>query len=270
MSAINPEMESLKTRLKAMWMAGDFGQVAKVIEANAEEFIARLALRPGARVLDVACGSGNLSIPAARAGAVVTGVDIATNLLEQARARAESEGLTIQFDEGDAESLPYADASFDEVVSMYGAMFAPRPERVASELFRVVRPGGTVGMANWRPDGFQAGFFEIITRYRPPEPEGVQPSIRWGDEACVRERFAGLAEEVRVVPSIVPWGFASLQEMAEFFQNAMPRPPEHLDDERRQQLAMEMLEHVQRHNKADDDSVAIEAEYSIVVARKPS
>src|SRR5919112_5315283 len=109
---MNPEMEALKTRLKAMWMAGDFGEVAKHIETGAEEFIERLALRPGVRLLDVACGSGNLSIPAARAGAVVTGVDIATNLLEQARARAESEGLTIQFDEGDAEHLPYADAAF--------------------------------------------------------------------------------------------------------------------------------------------------------------
>lgn len=106
MSATSPEIESLKTRLKGMWMAGDFGQIAKHIETNAEEFIDRLALKPGDRVLDVACGTGNLAIPAARAGAVVTGVDIATNLLEQARARAEAEGLKAQFDEGDAEKLP--------------------------------------------------------------------------------------------------------------------------------------------------------------------
>src|SRR5918912_1880377 len=110
-------MESLKTRLKAMWMAGDFGQVAKHIERGAEEFIARLALAPGVRLLDVACGSGNLALPAARAGATVTGVDILTTLLEQARARAAAEGLTIQFDEGDADSLPYPDAAFDVVVS---------------------------------------------------------------------------------------------------------------------------------------------------------
>src|SRR5918997_2114650 len=154
MSTINPEMESLKTRLKAMWMAGDFGQVAKHIETGAEEFIARLALKPGVRLLDVACGSGNLAIPAARAGAIVTGVDIATNLLEQARARAESEGLKIQFDEGDAEKLPYADASFDIVVSMFGAMFAPRPELVAAELVRVCRPGGRIAVADWTPGGF--------------------------------------------------------------------------------------------------------------------
>ena len=148
MSTINPEMESLKTRLKAMWMTGDFGEVAKHIETGAEEFIARLSLKPGVRLLDVACGSGNLAMPAARAGAIVTGVDIATNLLEQARARAESENLTIQFDEGDAENLPYGDASFDEVVTMFGAMFAPRPEMVAAELARGCRPGGRIAMAN--------------------------------------------------------------------------------------------------------------------------
>ena len=131
---MNPETEALKTRLKAMWMAGDYGEVARQIETNAEEFIARLALEPGARVLDVACGSGNLALPAARAGVVVTGVGIATNLLEQARARAEAAGLAIRFDEGDAESLPYPDASFDVIVSMFGAMFASRPELVAATL----------------------------------------------------------------------------------------------------------------------------------------
>src|SRR5439155_12482686 len=130
------------TRLKGMWMAGDFGEIARMIEVAGEEFIARLALKPGLLLLDVACGTGNLAIPAARAGAIVTGVDIATNLLEQARARAESEGLKIQFDEGDAENLPYPDSGFDVVVTMFGAMFAPRPDLVAAELKRVCRPGG--------------------------------------------------------------------------------------------------------------------------------
>ncbi|HMX28454.1 MAG TPA: methyltransferase domain-containing protein, partial [Blastocatellia bacterium] len=118
------EIESLKTRLKAVWMAGDFDKIAEIIWAGGAEFIARLQLTPGTRVLDVACGTGNLSFPAAQAGSIVTGVDIATNLLETARARAEAEGASIQFDEGDAEALPYADASFDEVVTMFGAMFA--------------------------------------------------------------------------------------------------------------------------------------------------
>jgi ubiquinone/menaquinone biosynthesis C-methylase UbiE len=188
MSTINPEMEDLKTRLKAMWMTGDFGQVAKHIETGAEEFIARLALKPGERVLDVACGSGNLALPAARLGARVTGVDIATNLLEQARARAASEGLTIQFDEGDAEKLPYADEDFATVVSMYGAMFAPRPELVAAELVRVCRPGGRIAMANWTPDGFIGQMFKITGKHVPPPPNMPSP-VKWGDEETVRERL---------------------------------------------------------------------------------
>src|SRR5262249_8258374 len=134
-------------------MAGNFGEFAKYIQPSADEFVERLNIQPGSRVLDVACGSGNLSIPAARAGAVVTGVDIATNLLEQARARAKAEGLNIQFDEGDAEALRYDDNSFDVVMTMYGAMFAPRPEVVASELTRVCKPGGRIAMANWTPEG---------------------------------------------------------------------------------------------------------------------
>src|SRR4029453_11602279 len=193
MSTTKPEMESLKSRLKAMWMTGDFGQVAKIIETGAEEFIDRLALQPGVRLLDVACGSGNLAIPAARAGAIVTGVDIATNLLEQARARAESERLIIQFDEGDAERLPYPDEAFDVVVSMFGVMFAPRPDVAAAELVRVCRPGGPTALANWTPTGFTGQTLKTVARHVPP-PANVPPPTQWGDETIVRERLrAGIA-----------------------------------------------------------------------------
>src|SRR6185369_11554241 len=165
---MTPELETLKSRLKATWSAGDFGQIAKATAAGAAEFIERLHLQPGAKVLDVACGSGNLALPAARAGAIVTGVDIAPNLIKQARENAEREGLKIQFDEGDAEALPYDDASFDAVVTMFGAMFAPRPELVASELKRVCRPGGFIAMANWTPNGFIGQMFKITSSLVPP------------------------------------------------------------------------------------------------------
>src|SRR5512133_2467053 len=132
--ATTPELAALKAKLKSTWMAGDFGQIAKYLEPDAEQFIARRDVTRGRRVLDVACGTGNLAIPAARAGAKVAGVDIAPNLLAQARERAARDDLAIDFDEADAEDLPYPDAEFDLVVSMFGAMFAPRPERVAAEL----------------------------------------------------------------------------------------------------------------------------------------
>ena len=146
-------LDQLKQRMKGTWMAGDFGQIARYSAKAAEEFVDRLNVKPGMQVLDVACGTGNLAIPAARKGASLHGADIATNLIEQARQRAASEGLHATFQEGDAEDLPYPDASFDLVMTMFGAMFAPRPERVAAELTRVCRPGGVVAMANWTPEG---------------------------------------------------------------------------------------------------------------------
>ncbi len=181
------ELSALKARLKATWMSGDFDKIAQVIVAGGENFIARLRLTPGARVLDVACGTGNLSLPAAHAGAVVTGVDIAPNSLATARARAQAEGVQIQFDEGDAEALPYADAAFDEVVTMFGSMFAPQPHMVTAEMARVCRPGGRVTMANWTPAGFIGQFFKVTSQHVPPPP--MPSPLLWGDEATVRERL---------------------------------------------------------------------------------
>ena len=189
MNASGPPMQQIKDSMRNSWMAGDFGVVAKINSASAEAFVDRLSIAQGARVLDVATGTGNLAIPLARKGAVVTGVDIATNLLEQARARATAEKLEVTFDEGDAEQLPYADASFDMVVTMFGAMFAPRPEQVAAELGRVLKSGGRLAMANWNPASFSGQMFKVGSRHVPPPP-GIAPPVLWGDEATVRERLA--------------------------------------------------------------------------------
>ncbi len=184
-----PTIDQIKANMRSTWMAGDFGVVAKTITGGADEFIASLNLPPGARVLDVACGTGNTAIPLARRGCIVTGVDIATNLLEQARARAAAEHLAITFDEGDAEALPYGDATFDAVTTMFGAMFAPRPELVASECARVLKPGGLLAMGNWGPGAFVARMFKVGSSHVPPPP-GVKPPILWGDDATVRERLS--------------------------------------------------------------------------------
>jgi SAM-dependent methyltransferase len=149
--------------MRATWMAGDFGVVARTISGGGEEFIARLRIAPGSHVLDIACGTGNTALPLARAGAIVTGVDIATNLLEQARERAAAEGLTITF--------------------------APRPALVASECARVLKPGGLLAMANWNPASFTGRMFKVGSNH-VPAPPGIAPSVLWGDDATVRKRLA--------------------------------------------------------------------------------
>ena len=174
-------MDALKAKLRATWISGDFGQIARFYEDEAAAFAKRLGLKPGAKVLDVACGTGNLALPAARLGANVTGVDIAPNLVEQARRNAAGEGLKAQFDEGDAEALPYENASFDATVTMFGAMFAPRPELVAAELLRVTKPGGLVAMANWTPAGFIGQMFKTVGAHVPP-PAAMASPVLWGLE----------------------------------------------------------------------------------------
>ncbi|HJV76033.1 MAG TPA: class I SAM-dependent methyltransferase, partial [Noviherbaspirillum sp.] len=214
---MNAEMEALKARLKATWMSGDYGHFATYLEPGALEFLARLNIQPGTRMLDVGCGAGQIAIPASRAGVRVTGVDIASNSIEQAQTRAKAEGLDAQFDEGDAEMLPYPDASFDLVVSLIGAMFAPRPQRVAAELIRVCRPGGRIVMANWTPEGHVGQMFKIIGKHVPPPPLMESP-VKWGNEAIVRERLqdgtSSIACTKRMYPMQYPFPPA---EVVEFF-----------------------------------------------------
>ena len=195
MGTTSPDFTALKAKMRETWMAGDFGVIARYAEVAEEEFVERLRLTPGIRFLDVACGTGNTAIPAARKGAVVTGVDIAPNLIEQARARAREAGVQAEFREGDAEQLPFPDASFDVIISVFGAMFAPRPERVTSELLRACRPGGTIAMANWTPSGFVGKMFALSAKHVPPPPGIPAPSM-WGDEAVVRERFSSGAKQI--------------------------------------------------------------------------
>jgi len=271
MSTTQPEMESLKTRLKSMWMAGDFGQIANVIQAGADEFIASLGLKPGNRVLDVACGSGNLAIPAARTGARVTGVDIATNLLEQARARAEAEGLTIQFDEGDAESLPYDDAAFDVVITMFGAMFAPRPELVSSELVRVCEPGGLIAMANWTPAGHIGQMFKITGKHVPPPPTMPSP-IKWGDEETVRERLTNGITDLKLTSRMCAFKFpfppAEVVEFFRMYYGPTQRAFGALDENAQSALRKDLEQLWSDNNKATDGTTHVDAEYLEVLATR--
>src|SRR5919108_2852203 len=214
---MTPEMEALKARLKATWMSGDYGHFATYLEPGALEFLSRINIEPGARVLDVACGAGQIAIPMSRAGAKVTGVDIATNLIEQARARAQAENLDAHFDEGDAEMLPYQDGSFDLVVSLIGAMFAPRPEWVAAEMKRVCRPGGKIIMGNWTPTGFIGQMFKMLGKHLPP-PAIMAPPVKWGDEDVVRERFQVGISQLKLSRRLYPFRYPfSPAEVVGFF-----------------------------------------------------
>ncbi len=177
MATMTPEMSTLKSRLKTTWESGDYGIFAKYLEKGALEFFDRLDIAPGTRLLDIACGAGQLTLPAARKGIQVTGLDLAANLVEQARARAASEGLKVEIKQGDAEDLPFADASFDVVMSLIGSMFAPRPELVASEMVRVCKPGGKIVMGNWTPNGHVGQMFKIVGKHVPPPPHFPSPAF---------------------------------------------------------------------------------------------
>lgn len=262
------EIEALKTKLRATWMAGDFGVIAKLYSRGAEEFVDRLKLKPGTKVLDVACGTGNLAIPAARTGAVVTGVDIAPNLIDQAREDAAAEGIEAVFDVGDTEDLPYSDGSFDVVMTMFGAMFAPRPELVARELRRVCRPGGTIAMANWTPGGFVGQMFKLMSAFVPPPP--MPSPILWGDRKTVSERFAeGIADlqmTERVIEFVFPHSPEDVVELFRKFYGPTNKAFDALDEARQAELRKELELHWSSINRAEDGSTLVSSEYLEVIA----
>jgi 2-polyprenyl-3-methyl-5-hydroxy-6-metoxy-1,4-benzoquinol methylase len=266
---ITPEMQTLKTRLKATWMSGDYATFAKPMEPGALEFLHRLAVPSGARMLDVGCGAGQIAIPAARAGVVVTGVDIASNQIAQARARADAEGLNVRFDEGDAEMLPYEDASFDVVVSLVGAMFAPRPERVAAELLRTCKPGGRIAMANWTPEGFVGQMFKIIGKHVPPSPLMPSPLL-WGKEEVIRERFQAEVTTLEINKRQYPFEYAfQPAEVVEFYRNHYGPTNQAfaaLNKTGRVALQHDLENLWIQHNEASDGTTRYKAEYLEVIA----
>lgn len=270
-AATSSEMDALKTKLRATWSAGDFGQIARYYPRDAENFINRLNLKPGMKVLDVACGTGNLALPAARAGAEVTGVDIAPNLVEQARENAKREGLNVKFDEGDAEALPYEDASFDAVVTMFGAMFAPRPELVAAELKRVCRPGGFIAMANWTPSGFIGQMFKTTASHVPP-PAGMPSPVLWGVEETVRQRLGEGISKLETRPQTVYWAFPfSPAEVVEHFREYYGPTQKAfgaLDESKQAALRKDLEQLWETHNRATDGSTVVDSEYLEVIATR--
>ncbi|MEO8593203.1 MAG: class I SAM-dependent methyltransferase [Candidatus Solibacter sp.] len=264
------EFHELKTRLKATWMTGDYDYFSRYMERDAAAFYQRLAIKPGARLLDVGCGAGQLALIAARAGAEVTGCDIAVNWLEKARERAAGEGLRVTFEEGDAEDLPYPDACFDVVTSLIGAMFAPRAERVAAELVRVCRPGGTIAMANWTPAGFVGQMFKAIAGYIAPS--GMQSPVLWGDEATVRQRFGTSVASLKCTVHAYRFAYPFPPEaVVEFFRRnygPMSRAFAGLSEQKREELRTELTDLWARNNQGANGSTIVDADYLEVIATR--
>lgn len=264
------ETDELKGRLKAQWMTGNYGLFARYMEKGAEEFYRRLEVKPRARLLDVACGAGQIALIAARDGARVTACDISTNWLKQGRERAAAEKLDITFDEADAERLPYPDSAFDAVVSMIGAMFAPRPDLVAREMTRVCRPGGTIGMANWTRAGFVGRMFQTIAKHIAPS--GMPSPLLWGDEATVRDRLREGTADVRCTPRLYRFGYPfPPEEVVEFFRvnyGPMTRAFASLDAEGQAKLSSELVQLWSACNRAVGQGTEVEAEYLEVIARR--
>lgn len=266
---MTPEMAALKTRLKATWMAGDYAHFAKYLEPGALNFLQRMNVSPGTRMLDLGCGAGQIAIPAAHAGAIVTGIDIATNAIAHATRRAQEEGVQVRFDEGDAEMLPYGEAEFDLVVSLIGAMFAPRPDLVAAEMLRVCRPGGRIVMANWTPDGHVGQMFRVIGKHVPPPPLMISP-LMWGDAATVRDRLGPGAASVATVKRSYPMRYPfAPAEVADFFlayYGPTVRAKAALDADGQAALRADLAALWSANNVATDGSTDVAAEFLEVVA----
>jgi 2-polyprenyl-3-methyl-5-hydroxy-6-metoxy-1,4-benzoquinol methylase len=264
------EFDELKTRLKTTWMTGNYDLFSRFMEKDAEQFFLRLGVKPGTRLLDVGCGAGQLALIAARAGAQVTGCDIATNWIEEAQKRAAAERLNITFEEGDAEALPYKDGQFDAVVSLVGAMFAPRPDLVAAELTRVCRPGGMIAMANWTPGGFIGLMFKTIAKHIAPS--GMPSPVLWGDEATVGERLHQGIARLKCERHIYHFDYSfPPDEVVEFFRTnygPMSRAFASLDTNGQKKLRSELVNLWSEHNKAKDESTKVDAEYLEVIATR--
>ncbi|NUR77703.1 MAG: methyltransferase domain-containing protein [Thermoleophilia bacterium] len=267
------EIDALKGAHRSTWAAGDYAAVAEIIDdVPPRHLLGAVGIEPGQDVLDVATGTGNVALRAAAAGARVTGLDLTPELFETARLRARSLDVVIDWVEGDAEQLPFEDASFDRALSAFGVQFAPRHEVVARELVRVCRPGGAVGLVNWTPTGKVGELITIMSRFLPAPPAFASPPPLWGDEEHVRRLFADLDVTPRFERATTPWHFDSGEHYVSFMEtNYGPtlKARERLTAEGRwEECRNEIVQMMERRNEGTDGRLLVPAEYLLVVARK--
>lgn len=270
-STVTPDLSALKIRQQAAWSSGNYAVVGTTLQIVGEELCETLDLRPGSRVLDVAAGNGMVTLAAARRWCDVTSTDYVPALLEQGRARASAEGLAIGFMEADAECLPFDDASFDVIVSTFGVMFTPNQPQAASELLRVCRSGGKIGLANWTPDGFIGQVFKTLGKYLPPPPGAKSPAL-WGTRARLDELFGDQATSIKAEPRMFNFRYRSPEHFLDVFKTfygPVLKAFAALDTATQENLRNDLHALIVRMNKSDDASMVVPSEYlEIVVTRR--
>jgi SAM-dependent methyltransferase len=262
-------VDEFKERQRAMWAAGDYATLSDYISQVGERVVVSAGVEQGMDVLDVACGTGNAALPAARAGARVTGLDLVPELLEAGRRKAESQGLELEWLEGDAEELPFEEDSFDRVFSTFGHMFAPRHRRAADEMVRVCRTGGAIAICCWTPEGTAGDVFRASGAYMPPPPEYASPPVLWGTEDHVREMFGAVATdfEFELHSATIEWD--SPVGFLDFFADRFGPlvTAKQLLGERFQDMRRDILEIWLARNEATDGRLVLPQEYLQSVVR---
>jgi ubiquinone/menaquinone biosynthesis C-methylase UbiE len=268
----SPDLAQVKQRQQQMWASGDFHAVATLIQPVAETLCQAVDLQAGWSVLDVACGSGNAAIAAARCGCEVVGIDYVPALLARGRRRAEAEGVEVELLEGDAEAIPFPDGSFDAVLSVFGSMFAPNHRQATAELTRVCRPGGKIGLATWTPDGFIGQMLQVVAAHVPPAP-GLASPLLWGSKPYVNKLFGNEISAVACMERTFTFRFRSAEAYVDYFRThygPTVKAFETAGDAGEDALFADLVELVRRHAGSSSGPVAIPATWLETVATRSS
>lgn len=270
LTAARPDLAAIKARQQATWSTGDYSVVGATVQIVAELLCQAVDLRPGESVLDVATGSGNTALAAARCFADVAAVDYVPSLLARGRDRAAAERLAVDFRDGDAEALPFADASFDVVLSTFGVMFAPDHQRAADELLRVCRPGGRIGLASWTPDGVLGETFRLIGKHLPP-PAGLEPAVAWGSDGHLRKLFGSGARAIACRRQTFTFRYRSFAHWLDLFRTfygPMHRAFAALDADRQAALTNDLQQLLTSRNRSGDATLLFPGDYLEVVVTR--
>jgi ubiquinone/menaquinone biosynthesis C-methylase UbiE len=266
-TSTTPNYSNIKTKQKATWGSGDYGRIGITLQITGEALCEAMDIRSGQSVLDVAAGNGNASLAAARRFCKVVSTDYVPSLLEQSRIRASAEKLAIDYREADAENLPFDDASFDNVVSTFGVMFTPNQEQAVSELIRVCKHGGKIGLASWTPDGFIGQIFRTVQRHVPPPP-GVNSSAAWGTKVFIDKQFGPYVSNIQITPRLFNFRYHSAKHWLDIFSTyygPLVKAFEALDEAERTSLYNEILHVIGQYNRAMDGTMVVPADYLEVV-----